>query len=172
VVGIGDKLKFVGHRPARFRIRQQYHVLSHTTNHENETAEVAESIETDLFSAFSAFSAVIFPGIGHVLTHATKDENGSQAGRLCHILKGGSLFSILDPPSSMECLATDHDFIGHTAESEPLATDVIADAVDPEADSLANCVAGAHPPEIGPPRSLGNPREKRGAVTIPWSPRP
>jgi hypothetical protein len=33
---------------------------------------------------------ILFSGIAHVLSHATKDENGSQAGRLCHfIFKGG-----------------------------------------------------------------------------------
>jgi hypothetical protein len=33
-------------------------------------------------------------GIGHVLSHATKDENGSQAGRLCHIIFTGGTNSM------------------------------------------------------------------------------
>jgi N-acyl-D-amino-acid deacylase len=32
---------------------------------------------------------LIFRGIGHVPMHATKDENGSQAGRLCHFIFSG-----------------------------------------------------------------------------------
>jgi hypothetical protein len=45
---------------------------------------------------------IIFVGIAHVHTHATKEENGPQAGRLCHILKGG--VQSLSGPSRVRCI--------------------------------------------------------------------